>query len=357
MGRFGKTAAISAASAVLVFSLAGCGGGSVAATVNGEEISEDRVTSYITSLRSAYSLTDDTDWADYLTTIGATAGDLREDAIYIIAEEMLVAEAAEAAGYIVDESEIDAAIEQIKSQYDSDTAWNAALSSQGTSEEQLREDYRNYMYQQIVMDDLLSDSTPSYDQIQEAIDANIEAYDGAKRSSHILFDLEDVDIAETVLAELKDGADFAEMAQEYSIDSSSSSGGDVGWDCEATFVDAYQEALDQLSVGEMTQELVESDYGYHIILCTEEYSVSEEESPTADNIPSSIYETIYDDLVESLKEAEYETYVETLLADAEIVINEMPSGLSYDVDGSAEAAASDDATTEETTDSSTETTE
>lgn len=360
LGKIKKIVAVFAASSILLASLSACSStSSVAATVNGEEITEDRVTSYITAMRIAYSLDDDEDWASYLDSAGFTPAEIREQAIQVIAEEILVANAAIDAGYTVDEEDIDSAIESISSQYDSDAEFQAALAAQGTTEEQLREDYRNYMYQLIIQDEVISDPDPTDEEIQDTIDSNIDYYDGAKRSSHILFSTDDQDTAQTVLDELIAGeADFAEMAEQYSQDSSGSSGGDVGWDCEATFVDAYQEALDSLSVGEMTQELVESEYGYHIILCTDEFNVEEGVTYTADNLPESIYTLIYDDLVDSLKSAEYSEYVQALVDSAEIVINDMPEGLSYDVTVEEETTdESSDESSEETTDSDTDTDE
>ena len=63
-------------------------------------------------------------------------------------------------------------------------------------------------------------------------------YDGAKRSSHILFDSGDEATAREVLDKLNAGElDFAEAAKEYSKDGSASDGGDVGWDKTSSFVE------------------------------------------------------------------------------------------------------------------------
>ena len=58
------------------------------------------------------------------------------------------------------------------------------------------------------------------------------AYDGAKRSSHILFNTGDEATAQDVLDRINSGElDFAEAAKEYSQDTGSAeNGGDVGWD-------------------------------------------------------------------------------------------------------------------------------
>jgi len=74
--------------------------------------------------------------------------------------------------------------------------------------------------------------------------------------------------AEEVLKQaLKSSADFAQLAKEYSEDSGSGqNGGDLGWFSRGTMVPEFEKAaFDDLSVGEITSSLVETDFGYHII--------------------------------------------------------------------------------------------
>ena len=71
--------------------------------------------------------------------------------------------------------------------------------------------------------------------------------------------------AEDVLAQLKAGKDFAELARQYSEDpGSASSGGDLGWAEKSTFVGPFGDALFSMSVGEVRGP-VKTDFGYHII--------------------------------------------------------------------------------------------
>ncbi|MDP3975524.1 MAG: peptidylprolyl isomerase, partial [bacterium] len=73
--------------------------------------------------------------------------------------------------------------------------------------------------------------------------------------------------AEKVLQELQtDPLRFAELAQEYSEDEGSAvKGGDLGYAVPSTYVQAYREAALALEPGETTSELVESEFGFHII--------------------------------------------------------------------------------------------
>lgn len=65
-------------------------------------------------------------------------------------------------------------------------------------------------------------------------------------------------------AMLKSGAAFASVAKEFSEDSSSGTGGDVGDDTKG-FVSSFRIAADALKPGEVTDGAIQSEFGYHII--------------------------------------------------------------------------------------------
>ena len=66
---------------------------------------------------------------------------------------------------------------------------------------------------------------------------------------------------------LESEADFAALAREYSEDMGSrDKGGDLGWFSRGMMVAPFEEAVfDELKKGEITKELVQSGFGYHII--------------------------------------------------------------------------------------------
>lgn len=103
-------------------------------------------------------------------------------------------------------------------------------------------------------DDLLS----IYD---ERISASTDKQ--TRRAQHIL--VEDKDLAESLLKEIKDGADFAKLAKEHSIDTTTKdNSGDLGYFERGVMVPEFEKAAFALEVGELS-EVVKSDYGYHII--------------------------------------------------------------------------------------------
>ena len=72
--------------------------------------------------------------------------------------------------------------------------------------------------------------------------------------------------AQKVLDQLKAGADFATLAKQFSQDPGSrDKGGDLGFFGKGEMVPQFEAAAFALKPGEMSKELVESQFGYHII--------------------------------------------------------------------------------------------
>ncbi|HXA48461.1 MAG TPA: peptidylprolyl isomerase, partial [Burkholderiaceae bacterium] len=75
--------------------------------------------------------------------------------------------------------------------------------------------------------------------------------------------------AEKLLAQVrKNPADFAKLAKENSEDDGTATkGGDLDFFTKGMMVKPFQDAVDKLKVGEIS-EVVQSDYGYHVIMLT-----------------------------------------------------------------------------------------
>jgi peptidyl-prolyl cis-trans isomerase C len=105
-------------------------------------------------------------------------------------------------------------------------------------------------------------------------DADIQKeYDRAKaqtgereyRARHILVANEGD--AKTVLADLKKGVKFEEIAQKKSLDEGTRpKGGDLDWNVPGNFDKAFADAMMKLEKGKMTEAAVRTRFGYHIIL-------------------------------------------------------------------------------------------
>ena len=84
------------------------------------------------------------------------------------------------------------------------------------------------------------------------------------RARHILVEKEDE--AKDLIAKIKAGAKFDELAKKHSKDpGSGKEGGDLDWANPNSYVPEFSQALTKLKKGEMTQEPVKTQFGYHII--------------------------------------------------------------------------------------------
>lgn len=328
--------------------------GGVAATVNGVNIKEDTVTEQIMSLRQS-SYESDEDWATYLSQQGLTPESYRENVIDSIARQYLLTQAEKEYDITVSQDDLDEAWDEAVENYGGDEDTFVDMITQfGFTKETYQENTKSSLAQEKLREKVASVEDPTDDQIVSYINENLDTYNDARRSSRILFkvaddatDEESAEVeakAQEVLDKLNAGeVEFADAAKEYSEDSSADDGGDVGWDKLTTFVTEYQDALSALSTGQMSG-LVKTTYGYHIILCTDQFSV--ESVSSADEIPEAIRDAISSKIKTEEESAKYSTWLNDYIDKADIKINEMPEDAPYNVDMS-KAKADEDTDSEE----------
>lgn len=328
--------------------------GGVAATVNGVNIKEDTVTEQIMSLRQS-SYESDEDWATYLSQQGLTPESYRENVIDSIARQYLLTQAEKEYDITVSQDDLDEAWDEAVENYGGDEDTFVDMITQfGFTKETYQENTKSSLAQEKLREKVASVEDPTDDQIVSYINENLDTYNDARRSSHILFkvaddatDEESAEVeakAQEVLDKLNAGeVEFADAAKEYSEDSSADDGGDVGWDKLTTFVTEYQDALSALSTGQMSG-LVTTTYGYHIILCTDQFNV--ESVSSADEIPEAIRDAISSKIKTEEESAKYSTWLNDYIDKADIKINEMPEDAPYNVDMS-KAKADEDTDSEE----------
>ena len=78
-----------------------------------------------------------------------------------------------------------------------------------------------------------------------------------------------------VYEQLKNGADFAEMAKKHSQESYAASGGYIGWISEKAVVKEYWEVASRLEPGDITEPFF-TPYGLHILKCLDRREPSDE---------------------------------------------------------------------------------
>ena len=84
------------------------------------------------------------------------------------------------------------------------------------------------------------------------------------KARHILVEKEED--AKKIIADLKKGAKFEDLAKKQSKDpGSGANGGDLDWATAASYVPEFAEAMVKLKKGETTQAPVKSQFGWHVI--------------------------------------------------------------------------------------------
>lgn len=105
----------------------------------------------------------------------------------------------------------------------------------------------------------------SEDEIRAAYDAKYADGKGEVEfnASHILVETQEA--ADAIKAELDEGADFAEIAKAKSTGPSGPSGGELGWFSDGQMVPEFQEAVNTLQSGQVSDP-VQTQFGWHVII-------------------------------------------------------------------------------------------
>lgn len=335
------TVSAAALCVALALCLCGCNGsgkqgekdkGPVAATLGEHTIYEDEVTQAIEAIRSQYGYTEDYIWALVLQSSGLTPATLREEIIKDLTIETVIPVAAETMGVTVDPADVDAAVDRMKTTYGlSDEQWETALTSSGYTEETYREAVELSMMDSALREEVSATAQISDEQFMDYGMIYVQFYYGdIRRSSHILFSADDEALAAEALAKLQSGElTFDEAMAAYGA-AGALEVGDVGWSGIHSFVTEYQTALMALEPGQMSG-LVKSQYGYHIILCTDAFVWTED--TTVADVPKDVYDHVCTYYVASVVQSEaYEELLEQTREDMGFTVYDMPEGLPYDID-------------------------
>jgi peptidyl-prolyl cis-trans isomerase C len=102
-----------------------------------------------------------------------------------------------------------------------------------------------------------ADLKAEYDKVTKA------QSDKEYRARHILVEKEET--AKQIIADLKKGTKFEELAKQSKDTGSAANGGDLDWNVPGTFVKPFAEAMAKLKKGEFTETPVQSQFGWHVI--------------------------------------------------------------------------------------------
>lgn len=225
----------------------------------------------------------------------------------LIADKIVASEAKKQKITISDE-ELNKEVDKLKESYGGEEVFEQMLASNNTTVDVLKEDLKNYL----TISKLIEPQIKITDEeLKTYFDENKDSLGEAEqvKASHIL--VEDEATAKEIKQKLADGADFAELAKEYSTDEGSKeNGGELGFFPRGTMVTEFEDVAFSLPINEIS-EPVKSDYGYHIIKVEEKKEAKE---ANFDDSKASIKETLIDEKMES----EYTTWLEEKKKDYDI---------------------------------------
>ena len=246
--------------------------------------------------------------------------------------------------YKTDETEeetINAQIEQMKSQYNNDEeAFNAAIQQYlgVEDEDELREMLSLEYKRNLAIEEHVKNSVTD-DEIQKYYDDEVI---GDMKVRHILIKPETTDDmsteeqteaeekakkeAEDLIKKLDDGADFEELAKEYSDDTGSASDGGLidYFNKDDNMDEAFLNASIDLEEGKYTEEPVQSSFGYHIIL-----KLDQKKKPKLDKVKNDIRETLAEEKLNEDATLRYNALIE-IREEAGIKFNDDSLKKDYD---------------------------
>ncbi|EJM97792.1 peptidylprolyl isomerase [Herbaspirillum sp. YR522] len=173
---------------------------------------------------------------------------------------------------------------------------------QGLSNSQDVKNQLELARQSIVIRALIADylkKSPVSDADIKAEYDNFKAQAGDKEyhARHILVDKEED--AKAIIAKLKAGTKFEDLAKQSKDTGSAANGGDLDWATPASFVKPFSDAMVGLKKGEFTQTPVQTQFGYHVIKLED---VRAAKVPTLDEVKPQIAEALQQKKLQAYQE-------------------------------------------------------
>ncbi|RAP76312.1 foldase protein PrsA [Paenibacillus montanisoli] len=212
-------------------------------------------------------------------------------------QDELIKQEADKAGIKITDADVDKEIDNIKKQFPTEDDFQAALMQANMTVE----DLKKQTPMQLRIKKLLEPQTKVTDEdVKKFFEENKAQFDQPEqvRASHILVATKEE--ADAILKQLKEGADFAQLAKEKSTDpGSKDQGGDLGFFGKGDMDPAFEAAAFKLKKDELS-EPIKTDYGYHIIKGAEH---KEAKAATLDEKKAEIKEQLISQKVQELSQA------------------------------------------------------
>ncbi|MDY0091391.1 MAG: peptidyl-prolyl cis-trans isomerase [Candidatus Vecturithrix sp.] len=238
---------------------------------------------------------------------------LRETALTELIENTLIAQKAKEYKISVTDDELQQIIRQVQEEYGGADI-QAIVEEQGKSYEFWLKAQQEKLLQEKVFDiEMASMITVTPEEVQQYYERNKEKYDhpAQARASQIL--TYERSLAEKARQEIRQGADFAQVAQKYSESEDAQNGGDLGFFDRGVMPPEFDEVIFSLKIGEVS-DIVQTPYGYQIFKLTGERE--------AQRIP---FNEVKDQIADAIKQQKRMMAIDLWLLDlqnnAKIILN------------------------------------
>lgn len=235
---------------------------------------------------------------------------------YLVEIQLIISKAQEY-DVNVTADDVDEELELLKSDYDTEAAFEEALTTSGMSLEELKQMLKEDLIVNQVVTACTKDITVSDEEIKTYYDGNIDSFktEAGATMSHILVATEEE--AKEIKAKYDKGTSFEDLAEEYGTDDTKSQGGLLEYiPYNSTNYDAdFLAGAKQLDEGEVS-EPVKTQHGWHLIKVTDVNK--EDQIKSYDEVKDEIKEQL---LIQKQNEA-VEAKIKEWKESTHIVINE-----------------------------------
>lgn len=308
-------------------------GDSVAVTVNGVDITEGRIEAEVKPQLEKMAAQLSPAFAEQYEK------QLRQQVIERMVIEKLLDQKVKEAGITVAEEEVIGRITDMASKQQPPLSledFKALIEAYGKSFDDVKQRIKKGLgYEKFMQAQWAGEINVTEDDVKKYYDENAKEMEQVK-ASHILVEPDSTDPnidpneakakarekAEALLKQIKNGADFAELAKADSDCPSAAKGGDLGFFDKGRMAPPFENAAFKLKTGQIS-DIVETQFGFHIIKVTDR---------------KDTFEQFKDDIIGMLtqkKQAGFaEKYIDSLKAEASIVYppGKEPSGPAQSIE-------------------------
>lgn len=249
-----------------------------------------------------------------------------------LVEQRVLFHAAQNSGVVVDPQEVQTQLDNGRAGYRPED-FNAAVHAQMLTPDSLRA----MLTERLTVEAFLRQSTGTAAQISDAqveqhYTQNMSQFSKPLRIRARQVVVRTEEEAQSVLARLRKGEDFARLAKEYSVAPEKDRGGDLGVFEKGVMPKVFDEACFALQPGQLTP-VVQSEYGHHIFQVTER--IPEQTLPL-----DAVREEIRTQMARSAREQAEDALIKKLRAAATVTVDE--DVLAWAADQKADATAGGD---------------